>query len=77
MRMHIHRSSVNAITLFFAIVGVASHALGSDSPIVRNIFAVANVVLDRHIDPPTQQEMILAGVKSVYDATDQEISRWS
>lgn len=30
---------------------------------VKYVFAITDVVLDHHIDPPTRQEMILAGLK--------------
>jgi carboxyl-terminal processing protease len=32
------------------------------------VFAITDVILDHHIDPPTRQEMILAGLKSVLAA---------
>ena len=33
------------------------------------VTAVIDAILDQHIDPPTRQEMILFGVKSVYEAS--------
>ena len=37
----------------------------------RRIFAVTNLVLARHIDPPTRQEMILGGMKSLVAAANK------
>jgi C-terminal processing protease CtpA/Prc len=35
----------------------------SPADFVKYVFAITDVVLDHHIDPPTRQEMILAGLK--------------
>ncbi len=37
------------------------------------ILAVTDVVLQRHIDPPTRQQMILTGVKALYVADNRQI----
>ena len=34
--------------------------------VARRIFAIADVVLDHHIEPATRQEMILAGLRAVF-----------
>jgi C-terminal processing protease CtpA/Prc len=35
----------------------------SPAEFVKYVFAITDVVLDHHVDPPTRQEMILAGLK--------------
>lgn len=39
------------------------------------ILEITDVVLQQHIDPPTRQEMILAGVKALYQADQQQIPK--
>ena len=39
------------------------------------VVAVAESILEHHIDPPTKQEMILLGVKSVFQAADKPVPK--
>jgi hypothetical protein len=42
-----------------------------ESPVRARVIAIIDVVLDHHIDPPTRQEMILPGVRAIYQLNEQ------
>ena len=71
---------INACYLFpIVVAGVlvapATRTVAGDSEVVPStdsrVGKVIDTVLENHIDPPTRQEMILFGVKSVYHAADK------
>src|SRR5262245_35409510 len=39
----------------------------------RNVLAITDLVLERHIDPPTRQQMILAGAKALARKSGQRV----
>lgn len=41
--------------------------------LATDVTELADVVLDKHIDPPTRQQMLLAGVKAVYRFTGKAV----
>ncbi|QDU10428.1 S41 family peptidase [Gimesia aquarii] len=41
----------------------------------ERILTITDVVLQQHIDPPTRQEMILAGVKALYYANNHQVPK--
>ncbi|HUE15503.1 MAG TPA: S41 family peptidase [Planctomycetaceae bacterium] len=48
--------------------GVAPQAPDNREAFVRRVFKITDLVLERHIDPPTRQEMILGGIKAALAA---------
>jgi C-terminal processing protease CtpA/Prc len=47
----------------------AAHAPDKREAFVRRVFAIVDLVLEHHIDPPTRQEMILGGINGALVAT--------
>ena len=39
------------------------------------VMELSDVVLDKHVDPPVRQQMLLAGLKAVFRSTGQEVPR--
>ena len=64
------------VILALSLSSVVAFAAGDDAENARDestsfgsrILAITDVVLQNHIDPPTRQEMILAGTKALYRA---------
>lgn len=75
----------NFFLVAFVALGVVVHgviALGDDeenarpdsAAIAARALAITDVVLQRHIDPPTRQELILSGVKALYRAENKPVA---
>ena len=48
-----------------------SATVSQPPPFAAQVVATADAVLTHHLDPPTRQQMILAGLKAVYEAAGQ------
>jgi carboxyl-terminal processing protease len=58
-----------ATWLVVAAAARAEAPKGSPEKLAHRVWAVADLVLDKHIDPPARQQMLLDGVKALYRAS--------
>ncbi len=56
----------------FAASDDAENAQDESTSFASRILAITDVVLQKHIDPPTRQQMILAGTKALYHADKRQ-----
>lgn len=55
----------------FAVETNTSARAGQATSAEARVLTITDSILQNHIDPPTRQEMLLAGVKALYRASDQ------
>jgi len=59
----------------FATDEDANKSLNNRKSFESRILTITDIVLQQHIDPPTRQQMILAGVKALYQADKRQIPK--
>ncbi len=57
-----------------SVPGADESKRAADSP-VSAVDSIIDIVLDRHIDPPTRQEMLLAGMRAAYRKAGKPLPR--
>jgi hypothetical protein len=74
--IHAFAGCVVAVT-HAALTCVADDPRGNSNisadTVARRVTAICDLVLDRHIDPPARQTMLLAGAKALYERAEQPV----
>lgn len=72
MRATPMRRAVSMLLLAAIWLTAAEQTLAIDS---NRVFTIVDIIQERHIDPPVEQQMLLAGVKAVYAAKKESVPR--